>query len=55
MEYFIGGAALFLWVSIGFGTKSLYTKTWHNIANFPLLPVVWPIILMIEAYIGSDE
>ena len=50
MEYFIGAAFLFVWVSIGFGAKSVFVMAKHPFADFPLLPIVWPIALMIEAY-----
>lgn len=50
MEYAIGGCAVGLWLSIGFGTRAVFKAAKHGAWDFPLLPVVWPLILLIAAY-----
>ena len=53
MEYLIGGVVLGLWISIGFGTRAVFRSAEHSIAEFPLLPIVWPIALLVAAYVPS--
>lgn len=50
MDYAIGGAVLWLWLSIGFGTRAVYQAAKHHASEFPLLPIIWPIALLIAAY-----
>lgn len=50
MEYVIGGAVLWIWLSCGFGTRAVLQAARHSIAEFPLVPVIWPIVLLIAAY-----
>lgn len=50
MEYVIGGAVLWVWLSIGFGTRAVFQAAKHGIGGFPLLPIIWPIALMMAAY-----
>ena len=51
MEYIIGGVVLWVWVSIGFGTRAVFTEAKHPIAEHPSLPLLWPIALLMAAYL----
>ncbi len=50
MEYVIGGAVLWVWLSIGFGARAVFQAAKHHIGGIPLLPIIWPIALLIAAY-----
>lgn len=50
MDYVIGGVVIWLWLSIGFGTRAVFRLAGHHAADFFLLPIVWPIALLIAAY-----
>lgn len=51
MEILIGAGVVFVWLSLGFGTRAVFVAAKHNISDFPLLVLIWPVPLMIAAYV----
>jgi len=44
------GSGVFLWITIGFGTKELLKQAQNDIWKFPLVPLIWPLVLIMAAF-----
>lgn len=50
MEAFIGGLIAFTWLAMGFGTKAILRQAKNRGWDFPVTPVIWPLVLLIAAF-----
>ena len=50
LDFLVGAGSIFLWLSLGFGTRSIFLAAKHSVADIPVLPLVWPIVLLMAAY-----
>ncbi|MDD5688494.1 MAG: hypothetical protein PHE88_11765 [Elusimicrobia bacterium] len=50
METIVSCILVFIWLSIGFGTKAVFKAANHPVWDVPPLPIIWPIFLLIAAY-----
>ena len=46
-------AGCLVYISCGFGVKNLLVAAEDSMSGFPLVPIIWPIVLCIYAY-GDD-